>query len=54
LGQLGPLQGIAVRQATEGYLRGCEALGQRVSTVKPACLRRELGWRERLEAANGQ
>jgi hypothetical protein len=52
LEQLGPLQGVAVRHATEGYLRGCEALGQRASTVKPACLRRELGWRERLEATD--
>jgi hypothetical protein len=52
LGQLGPVEGVPVAQAGERYLRGCAALGQRVGAVKPAYLRREFGWRERLEAGH--
>jgi hypothetical protein len=49
LGQLGPVEVIPVRNGNELYLQGCEALGQKPGNVKPACLRRELGWRRRLE-----
>jgi hypothetical protein len=48
LGQLGPVAGIKVVQAADRYLRGCVALGQRPGNVKPANLRRELGWRQLL------
>ena len=48
LGQLAPVEGVRVSSAEEGYLRGCEELGQRAGDVKPAYLRRELGWRERM------
>jgi hypothetical protein len=53
LEQLGPLQGVPVRHAAERYLSGCYALGQRPGVAKPAFLRRELGWRQRLEAGDG-
>jgi hypothetical protein len=49
LGQLGPVEVIPVRNASEQYLRGCEKLGQKSGNVKPACLRREFGWRQRME-----
>jgi hypothetical protein len=48
LGQLGPLEGVCVDHAADRYLEGCLALGQRAGSVKPAYLRRELGWRERM------
>jgi hypothetical protein len=54
LGQLAPLEGVRVTQAAERYLLGCEALGQRVGNVKPAYLRRELDWRQRLEVAHAE
>jgi hypothetical protein len=49
LGQLGPVEVVPVRNGFELYLRGCETLGQKAGNVKPACLRCEFGWRERLE-----
>ncbi len=52
LGQLGPLGGVRLANANRRYLRGCERLGQRVGDVKPAYLRREFGWRERMKAAS--
>ena len=48
LGQLDPVEGIRVSGPETDYLRGCEALGQRVGDVKPTYLRRELDWRERM------
>jgi hypothetical protein len=48
LGQLAPLLGVRVQDAQRRYLDGCASLGQRSGSVKPAYLRRELGWRERL------
>lgn len=48
LGQLAPLEGVHIDRAADRYLEGCLALGQRGGNVKPAYLRRELGWRERL------
>jgi len=50
IGQLGPIVALSVADPQETYLRGCETLGQRIGDVKPAYLRRELGWRERLRA----
>jgi hypothetical protein len=50
LGQLGPVEGVRVVRGGERYLDGCAALGQRPGGVKPAYLRREFGWRARLEA----
>lgn len=50
LGQLGPIKVVRVRDAADRYLQGCVALGQRPGNVKPAYLRRELGWGERLGA----
>ena len=49
LGQLGALEAVRVSEGGERYLRGCQALGQGVGNVKPASLRSEFGWRERLE-----
>jgi len=54
LGQLGPVEIVPVRNGSELYLRGCEALGQKAGSVKPACLRREFGWRERLETNHAE
>jgi len=48
VGQLGPILALRVAGAQEAYVRGCEALGQRIGDVKSAYLRREFGWRERL------
>jgi hypothetical protein len=48
LGQLDPVEGVSVTAGCERYVRGCERLGQRVGNVKPAYLRREFGWRDRL------
>lgn len=48
LGQLAAVAGVAVRGAQERYLEACVALGQRAGDVKPAYLRRDLGWREHL------
>jgi len=53
LGQLAPVEGVRVVQGSERYLRGCEALGQKPGNVKPAYLRKEFGWRARLEPSNG-
>jgi hypothetical protein len=52
VGQLGPIVALRVEGAQEAYLRGCEALGQRIGDVKSAYLRREFGWRERLSAGH--
>ena len=52
LGQIGPVEGVRLHGASECYLRGCEALGQRPGSVKPAYLRREFGWRGRLEGTH--
>ena len=49
LGQLGALEGVCVSEGGERYLRACQALGQSVGNIKPAGLRREFGWRGRLE-----
>ncbi len=48
LGQLGPVRGIRVTEGERRYLAGCEALGQKAGDVKPAHLRQELEWFERL------
>ena len=53
LGQLGPVRGIRVTEGDRRYLAGCEALGQKAGDVKPAHLRLELGWLERLEGSHG-
>jgi hypothetical protein len=45
---------LHVAGAQEAYVRGCEALGQRIGDVKFAYLRREFGWRERLQAKYAQ
>jgi hypothetical protein len=50
LGQLGPIEVVRVCNTADRYLQGCIALGQRAGNVKPAYLRREFGWRERLGA----
>ncbi|MBI2932010.1 MAG: GH3 auxin-responsive promoter family protein [Planctomycetes bacterium] len=52
LGQLGAVRGVPVSGAGERYLRACERLGQRAGNIKPACLRREFGWRWRLGEAS--
>mgnify|MGYP006176318289 CR=1 FL=1 len=52
LGQLGPVRGIRVTEGDRRYLAGCEALGQKAGDVKPAHLRQELGWLERLEGSH--
>ena len=52
LGQLGPVQGIRVTDGDRLYLKGCEELGQKVGDVKPAYLRRELDWLEKLEGCH--
>ena len=49
LGQLGPVRGIRVDEGDRRYLAGCEDLGQKVGDVKPAHLRPEFGWLEKLE-----
>ncbi|HVR75512.1 MAG TPA: GH3 auxin-responsive promoter family protein [Planctomycetota bacterium] len=49
LGQLEAVEGVEVSNGDAKYLRGCEDLGQRLGAVKPACLRREPGWRQRME-----
>ncbi len=48
LGQLGPVRGIRVTEGDRRYLAGCEVLGQKAGDVKPANLRQELGWLEKL------
>lgn len=53
LGQLGPVQGVAVRNSAERYVRACEEMGQRSGAVKPAFLRKEFGWRRRLAPETG-
>ena len=53
LGQLGPVSGVRVTEGDRRYLAGCEELGQRVGDIKPAHLRQELGWLERLEGNHG-
>lgn len=53
LGQLGPVEGIRIPGAADRYLRACAALGRRAGGVKPPGLCRELGWRRRLEGAEG-
>lgn len=50
LGQLGPVEGIAVPGGNERYLRACESMGQRAGNIKPSLLRREFGWAARLGA----
>jgi hypothetical protein len=50
LGQLAPVEAVAVPGAAERYLRACATLGQPVGGVKAASLRSEFGWRERLAA----
>ena len=54
LGQLGPVRGIRVTDGDRSYLAGCEALGQKAGDVKPAYLRRELGWIGRLEGSHAR
>lgn len=49
LGQLGPVVGVRVVNASEHYLGACVAMGQRAGNAKPAYLRTEFGWREWLE-----
>jgi hypothetical protein len=49
LGQLGPVEAVPVPDANDRYLDACRRMGQRHGNVKPAWLRKELGWRERLE-----
>ncbi len=51
LGQLAAVRGVRVVDGARRYLRGCVALGQRAGDVKPAALRKEFGWRNRLEDA---
>jgi hypothetical protein len=46
LGQLGPVEGIRVRDGASRYLKRCVALGQRPGNVKAAYLHREFGWRD--------
>jgi hypothetical protein len=48
LGQLGPVAGVRVPDAAARYLSAAAELGQRAGGVKPAYLRRELDWRERM------
>ena len=48
LGQLGPVEGLAITRGEETLARGLERLGGRVGTMKPARLRKEPGWRERF------
>jgi hypothetical protein len=46
LGQLAPLEVVAVQDGATRYIRGCAARGQRPGDVKPASLDVRPGWRE--------
>lgn len=48
LGQLAAVRVVPVHQAQNKYLDACLAQGQRAGDVKPPCLRKDLGWRQRL------
>lgn len=48
LGQLGPVEGVALPNGRRRYLEACAAAGQRLGDVKPVALRAELDWDERL------
>ena len=48
LGQLDTVEVVRVRDAERRYLAACVARGQRAGDVKPVCLHKATGWRERL------
>ncbi|MBM3458829.1 MAG: GH3 auxin-responsive promoter family protein, partial [Armatimonadetes bacterium] len=53
LGQLGPVEAVAVRDAARRYLDRCASLGQRAGDVKPVALHRETGWRDYFRGSAG-
>lgn len=50
LGQLAPLEGVAVRGGEHAYERACAERGQRSGTIKPPALESALGWDRHFEA----
>jgi len=48
LGQLGSVEAVYVPDAMERYQHACMAMGQRAGDIKPAALRLDMGWRERM------
>ncbi len=52
LGQLGPAGVESIRDGERAYLEGCEALGQKAGSIKPAALHRSVGWKTRFTPAD--
>jgi hypothetical protein len=50
LGQLAPVQGVAIRGGERAYERACAERGQRSGAIKPPALEPALGWDRHFEA----